>query len=308
MKCPHCSSEMELRLARTQRVVLDECRTCKGIWLDVREIDFFIKDKTLLQSYYRNGLAHTSLSERICPKCQKKMMTGNLPNFETPIEACQSCHGLFLDNGELYAIIQSATEPMRQGLLRPNTIRNKKDLPVFFKRIFDADEEVIFAEAPNLGSYFFSLSLALLLAFGTLYGFHIFQKYIFKMELPEQLVMVETLNYIFAGFFVIYAIASFLQFRNTYYCLTNKRFIGRSGIFGIDFVSVDYSQVTDLQLRVGMLDRILGSGSVYIQTASDASYLPRIGRFHPYKIFSVADPYSVFKLVKSLCYKQVPRA
>ncbi|HAZ12871.1 MAG: hypothetical protein A2X86_21915 [Bdellovibrionales bacterium GWA2_49_15] len=310
MKCPHCQVEMGRRVAKNQKVVLDQCPTCKGLWLDDKEVDFFVQEKSLLESYYRNGLAHSALSERTCPKCQKKLIAGTLPNFEIQIEACSLCHGIFLDNGELYTIIQRSTDPIRKSVLKSKTIRDKEDLPNFFKRVLDADEEVVWAEAPHPWGYFLPMLVAPLFILATLLGFQSIQRHLLRIDprsidipLPSEQIVIEKLNIIFAVFAVLYALVSLLRYRNTYYCLTNKRFIGSSGVFGIDFVSIDYSRVTDLQLNVGVLDRILGTGSVYIHTASDTAHVPRVGRFHPHKIFSVADPYSVFKLVKSLCFR-----
>ena len=53
---------------------------------------------------------------------------------------------------------------------------------------------------------------------------------------------------------------------NTEYVLTNKRVIIQSGFVGMDYQSVFYSDINNVQLRVGLVDKILGVGDIYLDT------------------------------------------
>jgi len=48
--------------------------------------------------------------------------------------------------------------------------------------------------------------------------------------------------------------------------LTNKRIIIQTGLVGMDYQSVFYSDITNVHLRVGMIDKLLGVGDIYIDT------------------------------------------
>ena len=54
---------------------------------------------------------------------------------------------------------------------------------------------------------------------------------------------------------------------NTEYALTNKRIIIQSGFVGMDYQSIFYSDIKNVQLRVGLVDRMLGVGDIYLDTA-----------------------------------------
>ena len=63
------------------------------------------------------------------------------------------------------------------------------------------------------------------------------------------------------------AVTSVLQWRNEDYYLTNKRIIIRKGVFGPQRQSVFLWDVHNLQIHYGLLDRLFGSGDIYINYA-----------------------------------------
>ena len=63
------------------------------------------------------------------------------------------------------------------------------------------------------------------------------------------------------------ALTSVVQWRNEDYFLTNKRIIIRRGVFKPERQSVFLRDVHDLRLHYGILDRLFGSGDIYINYA-----------------------------------------
>jgi len=103
MKCPKCRSPLESILTRNS-VVIDVCTGCKGTWLDQGEINFFVKDRKILEPYSLQGLADAKEVLQSCPKCNVNMKAGKIPGFRHEVEECPSCHGLWLDEHEFKKI------------------------------------------------------------------------------------------------------------------------------------------------------------------------------------------------------------
>lgn len=63
------------------------------------------------------------------------------------------------------------------------------------------------------------------------------------------------------------------QHKNLEYAFTDKRIIIKSGIIGIDFKSIYYSEINSVNLKVGLIDRMLKVGDIYINSMSNANVL-----------------------------------
>lgn len=63
------------------------------------------------------------------------------------------------------------------------------------------------------------------------------------------------------------------QHENLEYAFTNKRIIIKSGIIGIDFKNIYYSEIESVNLRVGLVDRIEKVGDIYIKSIGGANVL-----------------------------------
>ena len=84
------------------------------------------------------------------------------------------------------------------------------------------------------------------------------------------------------------AVTSVLQWRNEDYYLTNKRIIIRRGVFSQQRHSVFLRDVHDLQLHYGLLDRLFGSGDIYINYAVHGHGKHR--RTSGYFLMNLAEP------------------
>jgi Zn-finger nucleic acid-binding protein len=128
MKCPHDGTE--LGRVTAAGIELDKCHKCDGIWFDhgemerLRDSDLTDVEQMLEQQYgdpaYKEG--ETSGFMR-CPRCEDARLQGCHYTFMKPvrIDRCESCFGVWLDKGELEAIIGERRElenPSEAGSLR----------------------------------------------------------------------------------------------------------------------------------------------------------------------------------------------
>ncbi len=77
--------------------------------------------------------------------------------------------------------------------------------------------------------------------------------------------------------------------RNTCYALTDHRILIRTGLVGVDIQSISYSDVQRVNLRIGVIDRLLGVGDLY--------FVSTAVRGHNV-FFDIDKPYEVYKLVQ----------
>ena len=70
---------------------------------------------------------------------------------------------------------------------------------------------------------------------------------------------------------------------------TNKRIIIRSGIIGIDFKNIYYTEIESVNLKVGLVDKMLGVGDIYIKSNNKAQIL-----------FDIEDPYFITQKLQEI--------
>lgn len=74
------------------------------------------------------------------------------------------------------------------------------------------------------------------------------------------------------------------QHKNIEYAFTNTRIIIRSGLIGIDMKNIYYADVQNVNLKVGLIDKRLHVGDIYITSSNKAQVLWDIER--PYEMTS----------------------
>lgn len=95
-----------------------------------------------------------------------------------------------------------------------------------------------------------------------------------------------------------------LVHRYTHYALTQKRAIFQTGLIGRDFQFVDYDQVTNAEVNVGVADKLFGnnSGSILISSAGTFTQGKHGPVARPYHMRNISNPYEVFKQFKELSH------
>ena len=98
--CPRCWKEMDQEVVEVfgPNVTIDTCPSCQGIWLDKGELHKLLGDRKL-SDYLTKHIGTKTESKLVCPRC------GNLMDHEfaeeTVVDVCLTCHGVWLDAGEL---------------------------------------------------------------------------------------------------------------------------------------------------------------------------------------------------------------
>ncbi len=118
MKCPKCAgSLMKMTVQKraeygadilqdaekTQRIELDQCLVCNGVWFDLHELDHYLAEKLFIVDSPKSVdyKKHES-QEGICPRCEVKMVRKPAPLEEDfMVDVCGKCHGVWLDSHEL---------------------------------------------------------------------------------------------------------------------------------------------------------------------------------------------------------------
>lgn len=111
MICPVC--KIELISVEHDRIELDYCVKCKGVWFDSNELELLL-DKLGIKNH---GLSFEGLISKIddkhpeikrrCPICKRRMGKVEIDgNPRVVIDICSSGYGLWLDGGEAIQLIK----------------------------------------------------------------------------------------------------------------------------------------------------------------------------------------------------------
>jgi len=79
------------------------------------------------------------------------------------------------------------------------------------------------------------------------------------------------------------------RYQNTLYALTSHRILIKTGLVGIDFQSVSYKDIQGVNLKVGVVDKMLKVGDLYFRSASGQQ-----------AFFDIENPYEVYKIAQKI--------
>ncbi len=77
--------------------------------------------------------------------------------------------------------------------------------------------------------------------------------------------------------------------KNIEYVFTEKRIIIRSGVIGIDFKNIYYTDIKGVNLKVGLIDRLCKVGDIYIQALDQSAVL-----------FDIENPYFILRKIQKI--------
>lgn len=107
MNCPACNEP--LITLEHELVEVDYCAACGGVWLDAGELELLYGDARQCALCLSGGEAREAGEKRRCPRCGRRMRaersTGPRP---VTFDRCPQGDGLWLDHGELEAILEGA--------------------------------------------------------------------------------------------------------------------------------------------------------------------------------------------------------
>jgi Zn-finger nucleic acid-binding protein len=108
MKCPNCGSE--LKRESYLDIEVDRCENCKGMWLDLDELDQ-LEDKAFAADEQKGSLMVSSeLSKRKCPHCESPLREFQYHLRALRLDYCEKEHGFWLDAGEEQRVLELMTE------------------------------------------------------------------------------------------------------------------------------------------------------------------------------------------------------
>jgi hypothetical protein len=179
-------------------------------------------------------------------------------------------------------------------------------LPQAFQAIRDKDEQFLWVGMPARGP--FIVSGIPFLIFGCLWGSFDYFGFIRHMGGPHGIPLGFAVPFFALHLFpfwggVLNMLRLFLVVGNTYYAVTPKRLMIRSGFWGTDIKTIDFDQIANLEVSVNPVENTLGVGSIrfYPKIASLNGNRARLGTF-----VGITNPYDVFKLIKQIQDKRLP--
>jgi hypothetical protein len=116
MKCPRDGNPLASQKYESD-IVVDQCPSCSGIWLDQGELE---KAQSLLEHDYSTQLSTTDTVGRAyemarqkarpavsCPKCSQALHAEEYAYCsQILIDRCTTCRGIWCDAGEIQALEQ----------------------------------------------------------------------------------------------------------------------------------------------------------------------------------------------------------
>lgn len=159
--------------------------------------------------------------------------------------------------------------------------------------MLSAGESIIMQAKPKRNAYILSQAFKMLpfaliwLIFdgtfiGLMIGFDVFK------EIPTIFIVLIVVFFAFhllpVWIWISNIVTAGRRQKNIEYVFTDKRIIIKSGLVGIDVVNMFYADINTVNLRVGLIDKLLHVGDIYIKGPNQAQVLWDIE--NPYEVTS----------------------
>lgn len=172
-----------------------------------------------------------------------------------------------------------------------------------FEVILDEDERIIKVFKPHKGKLFLSSLLIFILATFWILAFLIPMNLFPEDITPTGLII---LNICVIGGWVLALVLTLLlvslYYGNRFCAYSNKRIIIRTGIFGVDFKSLDMAMIGAVNVYVSPIDKIYNKDTGTITFGSMASPMVSAGgnSVNPYRFTHITAPYAAYKEIKAV--------
>ncbi len=95
------------------------------------------------------------------------------------------------------------------------------------------------------------------------------------------------------GVAIRFTVVTVLRWRSTHFVVTTRRVLIREGVFSRNGIDIPMSRITSVQFRHTLVERMLGCGTLIIESASDEPLefddVPGVERVHAMLYQEVAD-------------------
>ena len=182
-------------------------------------------------------------------------------------------------------------------------------IPTAFQLIRDKDEKFLWSGRPAARAPFLVSGLPFLLI-GLLWGSFDYFGFIRHMGGPHGIPLGFAIPFFALHLFPFWAsilnmLRLMLVVGNTYYAVTPKRLMLRSGAWGTDFRTIDFDQIANLEVSVNPIENASQVGSIRFYSKLPGANGNRVALA---TFVAIRDPYEVFKLIKKTLDEQPPRA
>ena len=108
--CPKCL--LPMAVWESKGLVLNHCHTCKGLWFDAGELEEYLaRSQAHFQESQLAAIGDTSF---YCPRCRSARL-GRAYVDSVPLDLCPQCRGIFLDLGEVHALLGAVSRGAYAG-------------------------------------------------------------------------------------------------------------------------------------------------------------------------------------------------
>ncbi len=168
-----------------------------------------------------------------------------------------------------------------------------------FEAVLDKNEKILWFDRPVFVPYILTNIwrniFYLLLGGGFLAALILDHDFSTKRDgSPEYMMWLLSLLFVFWG--VQGILVAFFNFGNTAYGYSAKRVMIRSGFIGVDFKTIDFDKIADIEVNVNMIERMYNVGSIKFSTGETTSK----GKLVYQQFTSVKNPYNIFTMVKQI--------
>lgn len=164
--------------------------------------------------------------------------------------------------------------------------------------VINDDEKTLWRGKPNPKSYVLSAMIKMLpVALIWLVFDGMFIYFISKGMADDHIPL--TLLAIIIPFFLLHltpvwiwiahTIKAFNEVKNIEYAVTDRRIIVRTGVVGIDFKFINYTEIDSVNIRVGLIDRMFKVGDIYVNASVNSAVL-----------WDVANPYQIGRALQKV--------
>ncbi len=176
-----------------------------------------------------------------------------------------------------------------------NERKNILTQPDSVEFVLGENEQVLWQGKPNKRAYIINkvlemMPLALLwLAFDSVF---IVSAFAFDMPWPARVGILAFICVHLIPFWkwLSNVLTASKRHQNTHYVMTNQRILIRTGLIGIDYQSVSYKDIQRVNLKVGIIDKLLKVGDLYFESSTVRGQNV---------FFDISEPYEVYKIAQS---------
>lgn len=162
------------------------------------------------------------------------------------------------------------------------------DVPQDLREMLDKNEKILWAAKPKKAPFVLKSIAALIV----IIPFLVMPIIVFWIAGPAIIhpfvIMFFLFWYGILSLIALTPLYNFLMWKNIWYALTNKRIIVRTGLIGIDYDVLELENIQQVNVNVGLVDKIFGTGTITLQS---------IG-VKPLTLWAVEEPYKAQKMIR----------